>query len=118
LFVGNVLALIDHIHSAKNQMIMDVTLVYMGSQYIGVFPLQHFIGKLLPDLMGLFRCGLAGSKGLYQVVGQIVALLVCLRQQHFKFNVRCFIRAGKGGYQQFVVGLVRVFDVVQGFFQR
>ena len=99
-------------------MIMDVTFVNMGSQYIGVFPLQHFVGKLLPDLMGLFRCGLPGSKGLYQVVGQIVALLVCLRQQHFKFNVRCFIGAGKGGYQQFVVGLVRVFDVVQGFFQR
>lgn len=98
LFVGNVLALIDHIHSAKNQMIMDVTLVYMGSQYIGVFPLQHFIGKLLPDLMGLFRRGLAGGKGLYQVVGQIVALLVCLCQQHFKFYVCCFIGAGKGGH--------------------
>ena len=58
------------------------------------------------------------SKGLYQVMGQIVALLVRLRQQHFKFNVRCFIGAGKGGYQQFVVGLVRVLDIVKGFFQR
>ena len=118
LFVGNVLALIDHIHGAKNQMIMDVAFVNMGSQYIGIFPLQHFIGKLLSDFMGLFRCGLAGSKGLYQVVGQIVALLVRLRQQHFKFNVRCFIGACKGGHQQLVVGLVRVLNVVQGFFQR
>ena len=90
----------------------------MGSQHIGIFPLKHFVGKLLPDLMGLFRRGLAGSKGLYQVVGQIVALLVRLRQQHFKFYVCCFIGAGKGGHQQLIVGLVRVFDVVQGFFQR
>ena len=59
-------------------MIMNVAFVNMGSQHIGIFPLQHFVGKLLPDLMGLFRCGLAGSKGLYQVVGQIVALLVRL----------------------------------------
>lgn len=118
LFVGNVLALIDHIHGTKNQMIMDVALVYMGSQHIGIFPLQHFVGKLFPDLMGLFRRGLAGGKGLYQVMGQIVALLDGLGQQHFKFNVRRFVGTGKGGHQQLVVGLVRVFDVVQGLFQR
>ena len=99
-------------------MIVDVALINMGSQHIGIFPLQHFLGKLLPDLMGLFRRGFAGGKGLYQVVAQIIALLVCLRQQHFKFNVRCFIRAGKGGHQQLAVSFVRVLDVVKGFFQR
>ena len=118
LFIGNVLALIHHIHRTENNVIMNVSFVYVGCQHIGVFSLQHFIGKLPPDLMGLFRRGLAGGKGLYQVVGQIVALLVRLRQQHFKFNIRCFIRAGKGGHQHFVVGLVRVLDVVKGFFQR
>ena len=118
LFVGNVLALIHHIHGAENNVIVDVALINMSSQHIGVFPLQHFVSKLPPDLMGLLRRGLAGSKGLYQVVAQIVALLVCLCQQHFKFNVRCFVRAGKGGHQHFVVGLVRVFDVVKRFFQR
>ena len=97
---------------------MDVSLINMGSQHIGVFPLQHFVGKLPPDLMGLLRRGLAGGKGLYQVMGQIVALLVCLRQQHFKLNVRCFIGTGKGGHQQLIIGLVRVLDVVKGFFQR
>ena len=40
--------------------------------------LQHFIGKLPPDLMGLLRRGFARFKGLYQVVGQIVALLIRL----------------------------------------
>ena len=36
LFVGNVLALIDHIHGTKNDVIMDVALVYVGCQHIGV----------------------------------------------------------------------------------
>ena len=54
---------------------MQMALVYVGSQHIGVFALQHFIGKLPPDLMGLLRRGFARLKGLYQVVGQIVAFL-------------------------------------------
>ena len=57
---------------------MQVALVDMGSNHIGVLALQHFIGKLPPDLMGLLRRGFPRFKGLYQVMGQIVALLVCL----------------------------------------
>ena len=113
-----VLAVVYHIHSTENQVIVDVALVDVGCQHIGVFALQHFVGKLLADLMGLFRRGLAGGKGLDQVVGQIVAFLDRLRQQHFKFYVRCFIGAAKGGHQHFALGLVRVLDVVQRLFQR
>ena len=51
---------------------MNVSFVYVGCQHIGVFSLQHFIGKLPPDLMGLFRRGLAGGKGLYQVVARLL----------------------------------------------
>ena len=54
---------------------MQMALVYVGSQHIGVFALQHFVGKLPPDLMGLLRRSFARFKGLYQVVGQIVAFL-------------------------------------------
>ena len=46
------------------------------------------------------------------------AFLDGLRQQHFKFYIRCFIGAAKGGHQHFVLGLVRVLDVVQRLFQR
>ena len=53
---------------------MQVALVYVGGNHIGIFTLQHFIGKLPPDLMGLLRRGFPRFKGLYQVVGQIVAL--------------------------------------------
>ena len=57
---------------------MQMALVDVGGNHIGVFALQHFIGKLPPDLMGLLRRGFPRFKGLYQVVGQIVALLVRL----------------------------------------
>ena len=95
-----------------------MALINMSSQHIGVFSLQHFIGKLPPDLMSLFRCGLAGGKGLDQMVGQIIAFLDGLRQQHFKFYIRCFIGAAERGHQHFVLGLVRVLDIVQRLFQR
>lgn len=115
--VGNVLALLYHIHSAKNDVVMQVAFVYMCSQHIGVFALQHFVGKLPPDLMGLLRRVFPRLKGLYQVMGQIVAFVERLRQQHLKFNIRCFVGIAKGRYQHFIVRLVRVFDVVKGRFQ-
>ena len=65
-----------HIHSTRNQVIVDVALVDVGCQHIGVFALQHFLNELLADLMGLYRRDLAGGKGLDQVVGQIVAFLI------------------------------------------
>ena len=118
LAVGNVLALVCHIHGAENDVVMQVALVNMGGNHIGVFALQHFIGKLPPDFMGLFRRGFPRFKGLYQVVGQIVALLVRLIQQHLKFNIRRFIGTAIGGNEQLFIGLVRVLDVVQRLFQR
>ena len=78
LAVGNVLALVCHIHRTENYVVMQMALVYVGGNHIGIFTLQHFIGKLPPDVMGLLRCGFPRFKGLYQVVGQIVALLVRL----------------------------------------
>ena len=78
LAVGNVLALVRHIHGAENDVVMQMALVNVGGNYIGVLALQHFIGKLPPDLVGLLRRGFPRFKGLYQVVGQIIALLVRL----------------------------------------
>ena len=53
-----------------------------------------------------------------QVVGQIVALLIRLIQQHLKFNIRRFIGTAIGRNEQLSIGLVRVLDVVQRLFQR
>ena len=97
---------------------MDVALVDVGRQHIGIFPLQNLVGQPPPDLVGLLRRGLAGCKGLYQVVGQIVPFLHRLGQQHFKLYIRRFIGTAKGGHQHFVLGFLRVFDVVKSLFQR
>ena len=66
----------------------------------------------------LLRRGFPRFRGLYQVVGQIVALLVRLIQQHLKFNIRRFIGTAIGRNEQLFIGLVRVLDVVQRLFQR
>ena len=97
---------------------MDMALVNVGRQHIGVLALQNLVGQPPPDLVGLLRRGLAGSKGLYQVVAQVVPFLDGLGKQHFKFYVRRFIGTAKGGHQHFPVRLVRVLDVVKGLFQR
>ena len=44
--IGIVLAVVHHIHSTENQVIVDVAFVDVGCQHIGVFALQHFVGKL------------------------------------------------------------------------
>ena len=72
------IALVRHIHGAENDVVMQMALVNVSGNHIGVLALQHFIGKLPPDLMGLLRRGFPRFKGLYQVVGQIVAFLVRL----------------------------------------
>ena len=97
---------------------MDMALVDVRCQHIGIFPLQNLVGQPPPDLVGLLRRGLAGGKGLYQVVAQIVPFLDGLGKQHFKFYVRRFIGTAKGGHQHFVLGFFWVFDVVKSLFQR
>ncbi len=79
--VGNILPLIHHVHSTKDDVVMDVPLVNVRGQHIRVFALQDFICKLPANLVGLLRRGFARRKRLYQVVGQIVAFLHGLREQ-------------------------------------
>lgn len=73
--VGNILPLVHHVHSAKDDVVMDVPLINVRGQHIRVFALQDFICKLPANLVGLLRRGFARRKRLYQVVGQIVAFL-------------------------------------------
>ena len=73
--VGNILPLVQHVHSTKDDVVMDVPLVNVRGQHIRVFALQDFICKLPANLVGLLRRGFARRKRLYQVVGQIVAFL-------------------------------------------
>ena len=75
LSVGNVLPLVHHVHGTEDDVVVDVSLVNVRGQHIGIFALQDFICKLPADLVGLLRRGFARRKRLYQVVGQIVAFL-------------------------------------------
>ena len=73
--VGNILALVHHVHCTKDNVVVDVPFVNVGGQHIRVFALQDFICKLPANLVGLLRRGFIRRKRLYQVVGQIVAFL-------------------------------------------
>lgn len=75
LSVGNILSLVHHVHGTKDDVVMDVSFVNVRGQHIRVFALQHFICKLSANLVGLLWGGFTRCKGLYQVVGQIVAFL-------------------------------------------
>ena len=62
LSVGNVLSVVHHVHSAENDVIVDVPFVNVRGQYIRVFALQNFICKLPANLVGLLRRGFARRK--------------------------------------------------------
>ena len=51
--VGNILPLVHHVHSTENDVVVDVPLVNVRGQYIGIFSLQDFICKLSTNLVGL-----------------------------------------------------------------
>ena len=67
--VGIVLAVVDEIDRTKNHMVMDMPLVYVGSQHIFVLPLCYRVGKLPTYLMRLFITDFPRLKGLHEVVG-------------------------------------------------
>ena len=67
--VGIVFAVVYEIDRTKNHMVMDMPLVYVGSQNIFVLPLCYRVGKLPPDFMRLFIADFPRLKGLHEVVG-------------------------------------------------
>ena len=67
--VGIVFAVVDEIDRTKNHMVMDMPLVYVGSQNIFVLPLCYRVGKLTPDFMRLFVIHFPRLERLHQVVG-------------------------------------------------
>ena len=78
----------------------------------------YSVGKLPPDFMGGLIVYFSRLKGLYQMVGEIVALVYGLGEGKGKLNVCCFIGAAKGGHKHFFISLCRVLDIVKGFTQR
>jgi len=67
--VGNVLAVVYKIDGAKDDVIMDMALIYVRRQDIFVLSFGNSVGKLPPDLVGFLIVNLSRLKGLYQVKG-------------------------------------------------
>ena len=57
------------IDRAKNHMIMNMSLVNVGSQNILMLSFGYCVGKLPPDFMGGLIVHFSRLKGLYQMVG-------------------------------------------------
>ena len=115
--VGNVLLMLRKIHSTENNMVMAMLLVDVGSNDILILAAKNFICKPPSDLVGLRIADLARLKGLYQVMGEIVAFLHGKQPCFFKLKVCGFHGAAERGHQQLIVGLCRINDIVNGFFQ-
>ena len=115
--VGNVFLMFRKIHSTENDMVMAMLLVDVSSNDILILAAEDFIGKLPSDLVGLRIADLTRLKGLYQMVSEIVAFLHSKQPCFFKLKVCGFHGAAERGHQQLIVGLCRINDVVNGFFQ-
>ena len=115
--VGNVLLMLRKIHGTENNMVMAMLLVDVSSNDILILAAEDFIGKLPPDLVGLRIADLTRLKCLYQVVGEIVAFLHGKQPCFFKLKVCGFHGAAERGHQQLIVGLCRINDIINGFFQ-
>ena len=57
------------VYGTKNDVVMDMPLVNMGSQNILMLSFGYCVGKLPPDFMGLSVIDFPRLKGLYQMVG-------------------------------------------------
>ena len=116
--IGMVVLVIREADRIKNQVVMDMPLVYVGGEDKFIFAAQDFLCKLHPDLMGFLRRHLPRLKRLDQVAAQVGALVNGVAAGPGKFNIRCFGGAAIGGYQELPIRLFRVADIVNGRFQR
>lgn len=54
---------------AKNDVVMDMSLVYVGGKDVFILPLCYRVCKLLSDFMGFLIIDFPRLKGLYQMKG-------------------------------------------------
>ena len=76
--VGNILTVRHKINRAKYDMVMDMPLVYVGSQYILILAAENLVRKLLSYTVGFLIADLSRRKRLYQMVSEVVPLVPCL----------------------------------------
>ena len=62
--VGNILAVCREIDRTKYDVVMDMPLVYVGSQYILISAAENLVRKLLSYAVGFLIADLSGRKRL------------------------------------------------------
>ena len=100
-------------------MIVDVVLVYVGTDHKGVIALRQFHSKLAPNLISKLRYDFAGLKGLPEMIGNHVILtalpsrllkIFLLRKQKLRVGSSGVARIT--GYQFAVIRFLRMFYIV------
>ena len=116
--VGMVVLMIRKADGIKNDVVMNVILVYMGRQHKFIFAAQNLFCELHTDLVGFLGRDLTGLKGLYQVTSQVRPLVDGMATGPGKFNVRSFGSTAIGGDEQLAVRFFGIANIVNGRFQR
>ena len=68
-FIGIVFVVVNKIDRTKNDMVMDMPFVYVGSQDVFMLSLCYRVGKLFSDCVGFLTVHLSRFKRLYQMKG-------------------------------------------------
>ena len=114
--VGNILVVVYKVYRTKNDVVMDMPFIYVSGKDVFILPLCYRVGKLFSDFMGFLIIDFPRLKRLYQMVCEVVSSVKSLRQCKSELNICRFIAAPERGHQHFPVRLVRVLDIVKGFF--
>ena len=61
--------MVYEIYGAENNVIVDVSFVYVSGKDVFILPLCYRVGKLLSDFMGFLIIDFPRLKGLYQMKG-------------------------------------------------
>ena len=71
--IGIVLVVVYEVDRAENNVVMNVSFVYVGGKDVFIFSLCYRVGKLFPDFMGFLVIHFPRLKGLYQMVGEVIS---------------------------------------------
>ena len=106
-----VLLIVDIVSGTEDDMVVNMSMVGMRCNDIGVLTLQKSVCKLLTYLMSFLRTDLAGGKRLYQMKSLIRVGLISMRQDEFEIFCSCFRRCSIGADEDRTVCFIRISNI-------
>ena len=76
--VGDIFTVCGEINRTKNDVVMDMPLVYVRGKHIFIPAAENLVRKLFSYAVRLLIADLYGRKGLYQMVSEVIPLVPCL----------------------------------------